>query len=1557
MKKLLILFAAIVGCIANAQTPLKPLTLPFYENFESATGVFTGNNSCVHCDSVVHWSFKTNNPTYGRLSFNLGFSNTTIGVGDNVGASMDATGGVFNFLADSLIGTFDMSNYHVDSAGFVGMSFYHLDHGSNDYIHELVWVRGSSTDPWIEVYNLYKNSVKDQWIYSGYLDVGRFLKTNNQNFSSTLQIRFGFLGYRGLTGSVSKDGRTIDDVSLVFENCLQFAIPTFTNISGSSAVLNTSDTAATMEIEYGPCGFTHGNGTVLIDSMGSALIQGLSSNTCYDIYLRRKCGPGSMSSWSGPYKLVTACAYTSPYFQDFENFNTPALDSCFTGLTGGNSNLTIESTVTPNPLFPSSVSINMSKNFSASPDLIFVTPEFTDLDSSKQISFYLNRYNGSSDLVVGTLSDPNDPTTFVNYDTITSIEMGPSYTWREHVVDFKNYTGSNTYIGFKYDHVNRTGLSLFLDNLTYEEKPTCFAPSLLSLSADSIFGSSVKVGWGNSGTGNETFIIWGYQGFNPSSGHQGMDSVSGNDSTYVLTGLDQRKAYDFYIQDSCNLDGLSKLVGPFTFYTGCAPTPAILPIFDGFESDTGVVASDTIFHCHSSHYWSIERKGSNVKGTVRFDFDTTGYFQHHRGYHSAKLSSNSQSDSIFLILTTDLSNYTSTNSSVELSYFFADHGNPTHAANKVWARGSINDPWVEMYDWEARANGWSWTKDSVYLDTLLARYNQYLSSTTQIRWAQKGSSFAPERGFGLDDVWLKEVRCIKPAKFTASPLADTSLCIAWERVRPGGTYEVWIGNKGFYQGPQTVGGTRYTTSNDSLILNALFSNSCYQVLIRRICAPGDTSEWVGPVNICTPCGDLVAPYFENFDGLPAGLTGNLGNCWIAGASRPNIANPYVFKTNKGYTPNTNTGPSGDAGTGLGTYAYIESLGSFSGDMATLTTVSIVDVSAITNPELRFAYHMYGAVTSSLKVEIDNGNGWITIFTISGQQQTSSTAPWAKAIVPLGSYGNRFKLRFQSQKGAVGVGDIAVDNIEIDKPITCLKPTAIALSGLSQVGVSLAVTPGGTVAHTMQVSYAPSLSNPVNGNKVVFMGGNYNISNLSSGTNYCLYVRSICGVGDTSHWYGPYCFSTQCADQSAPYYQNFDSIATSVLPACWHKTTSGNITITVVDSTDRGIPIPSLPHCLEINDGVFPVVAVTPPFSDLANGLNQIRVKVSYEIASANFTDTLFIGTMANPSDVSSFKKLDYFDVSSNNASFVEFKFELLDTGLIGRNKHIAFMYDPTPSGSFEYYIDDFSYEPIPCFRPTEFRALSDSCQSIKLSWNNKGASSMLEYGPAGFVPGQGSKTSVVKSPYTISSLSTRTNYDVYIFNICGTDTSGYVGPISFRTDNVSPTMGTIDVTSTSFTSTAVNYSFSVKNQTSGFNNYKWDFGNGTFGNGVNTSVQYSTSGPKTVVLSAPGRCFSNDTMIVNVNIGLEESLPEAFEVDIYPNPTQGDVQIKVTDVSGDEIKIAVYDVKGQRIWQTEEEPNSGGVELTINLETFAKGVYSIHLISDRGAVVRKLVKE
>ena len=95
---------------------------------------------------------------------------------------------------------------------------------------------------------------------------------------------------------------------------------TVTNITESMATLdwNTLSTPVTgWEVEYGPYGFTHGNGTTLTLSDSTATLTGLDANTTYTAYVRSDCGGGEFSNWISV-TFSTACGtVTPPYFQDY----------------------------------------------------------------------------------------------------------------------------------------------------------------------------------------------------------------------------------------------------------------------------------------------------------------------------------------------------------------------------------------------------------------------------------------------------------------------------------------------------------------------------------------------------------------------------------------------------------------------------------------------------------------------------------------------------------------------------------------------------------------------------------------------------------------------------------------------------------------------------------------------------------------------------------------------------------------------------------------------------------------------------------------------------------------------------------------------------------------------------------------------------------------------------------------------------------------------------------------------------------------------------------------
>ena len=70
----------------------------------------------------------------------------------------------------------------------------------------------------------------------------------------------------------------------------------------------------------------------------------------------------------------------------------------------------------------------------------------------------------------------------------------------------------------------------------------------------------------------------------------------------------------------------------------------------------------------------------------------------------------------------------------------------------------------------------------------------------------------------------------------------------------------------------------------------------------------------------------------------------------------------------GGTPSGGTGPSDDF-TGGGNYMYTEaSLPRAHGDVATMYS-EVIDISGLTNPELRFLNHMYGSAMGTLSVDL------------------------------------------------------------------------------------------------------------------------------------------------------------------------------------------------------------------------------------------------------------------------------------------------------------------------------------------------------------------------------------------------------------------------------------------------------------------------------------------------------------------------------------------------------------------------------------------------------------
>lgn len=96
----------------------------------------------------------------------------------------------------------------------------------------------------------------------------------------------------------------------------------------------------------------------------------------------------------------------------------------------------------------------------------------------------------------------------------------------------------------------------------------------------------------------------------------------------------------------------------------------------------------------------------------------------------------------------------------------------------------------------------------------------------------------------------------------------------------------------------------------------------------------------------------------------------------------------------------------------------------------------------------------------------------------------------------------------------------------------------------------------------------------------------------------------------------------------------------------------------------------------------------------------------------------------------------------------------------------------------------YIFSPSSCPSPQNTSATNATQNSAQLTWTTTGGGGTftVEYGASGFTPGTGTVLTNVSSGVTISGLSSTTNYQYYVKQVCGVNgNSTNVGPVNFAT--------------------------------------------------------------------------------------------------------------------------------------------------------------------------------
>lgn len=190
--------------------PIITTDLPWTDNMESV------DEQTVIADQMGlsgsdRYDF-VNSTIYGRLR---SFINTGIAYSGDKALTLDMTRYQLAGNVDSLTGTFNLATFNA-ATDDIRMDFRYKNHGQESDPANKVWIRGSDTDNWIEMYNLFANQNDPDGSYklSVSLEVADSLNAHSQNFSSSFQMRFGQWGQYMTADDISGAGYSFDDIRI-----------------------------------------------------------------------------------------------------------------------------------------------------------------------------------------------------------------------------------------------------------------------------------------------------------------------------------------------------------------------------------------------------------------------------------------------------------------------------------------------------------------------------------------------------------------------------------------------------------------------------------------------------------------------------------------------------------------------------------------------------------------------------------------------------------------------------------------------------------------------------------------------------------------------------------------------------------------------------------------------------------------------------------------------------------------------------------------------------------------------------------------------------------------------------------------------------------------------------------------------------------------------------------------------------------------------------------------------------------------------------------------------
>ena len=667
-------------------------------------------------------------------------------------------------------------------------------------------------------------------VYNGIsVDESELLQKITSGTSGTV-ITFGPLVSESgpLTLHFHSDGSVVYSGFIATASCMERPScprPTHFEVTATTPTSVTLEWIASGEepswnIEYGPAGFTQGNGTVDVASTNPFTVDNLTTGTTYDFYVQADCGSGDVSEWTGPV-TATPGSYNMPVTGQ-HSITACDLVIFDDGGLNGNYSVSCESYLTIYPEVTGNlISIQGTVNTEANYDYLYI------YDGADATGTLLGTYNGQG-LTVPELTSSTGPLTI-------HFHSDPSVTY--------------------------SGFQLTVSCISN----TCPKPTDLTVS--NVGENSADLSW--TPGGSETSWIVEYKEATSAS----WTSATATTTSYQLTGLTGLTAYNVRVKADCGDETSQYAITSFST-PACAATDACQYTF---------VLGDGYGDGWNNGYLTVEQNGITVatleaidhelSSTQTYDSVTvnlcdgnaTTLVWHSGSYDDEVSITLFGPDNTQLFTVDDLDeNYASPLFTFTTDCSGSGPGpvitDPTVATNAASAiaqtTATLNATITNPDNVTISAKGFEWKATTGGSYTQIAGTgtgNTFTANLTGLT-ANTGYTYKAFITYNGTTVYGTEMTfttlpedvepCDVPTGLTAGDITGESIAISWNASANAESYNIQYS-------PQGGSISSASSTTNSYTITGLAQNTTYQIQVQANCGNGNLSGWSQPISVTT----------------------------------------------------------------------------------------------------------------------------------------------------------------------------------------------------------------------------------------------------------------------------------------------------------------------------------------------------------------------------------------------------------------------------------------------------------------------------------------------------------------------------------------------------------------------------------------------------------------------------------------------------------------------------------------------------------------------------------